>query len=513
MLICKLTLPLDTEFTKPDNKRVFCIVKLTHVCRRWRSVLTSSPALWTNFHVVKAAPRFVAECLQRSGKLPIHVSFEWDNDDPDCSPSTSVFDDDGSVANDDCDAVDDNNSAVEEDDTGQTSSSQSDDGDDGAASHSTLSVYPDHRDRGYSWMAYIKEAQSYHHLMQHSHRIVTLDISIPPPGDDEDEDGDEEENNSFACGLLLYPLPSLQTLKLRCCRGGHGSIPKVILDDHISAVKDLLLERILPTQIVDFSLNITSLNLTTTVRDTSINAGLLLRFLENNRNLRSLTLHNYKFLTFPEPGAPVVLNNLRRLDVLSESVTFLRYLVAPPLGPQSSLRMEKAGRRLIVQAENGTTGTSTSVGSLTTNSDPVADELLATVSGVFGSGWEEVTHVVVVTPVGGWGEEFVDRFLDCLTRVDDLSVESNHDCAGTWLHSLAASKERCPKLRRVRLDIAPEDFPEALKSIRKLVKRRAEDGVPLEVVEQTNLSPAAVGIWEDLYNRWQIEDYLAKRDL
>jgi len=512
MLIWKLTLPADMQLTKPDNKRIFCIVKLTHVCRRWRLVLISSPALWTNFHVVKAAPKFVAECLQRSGKLPLHVSFKWDSDDPDYdSPSTSVFDDDGSVADDDGDAVDDNGSAVG-DVTSRASSSQSDDSDDGAASHSTLSVYPDHRDTGYSWAAYIKEAQSYHHLMRHTHRIVTLDISLPPPGDDEDEEEGEEEDNPFACGLLFYPFPSLQTLKLRCCQEGQGSIPKVILDDHISVVEDLLLEHILPTQIMDLSLNITSLNLTTTVRDTPINTGQFLQFLGGNNNLRSLTLHNYKFHTFPDPGAPVALNNLRQLDVFSESATFLRYLVAPPLGPQSFLRMEKAGRTLSVEAKNGTAGTSTSVSILTTNSHPVADELLSALSEVFGSGWEEVTHVVVLTPIGGWGEEFADRFLDRLTRVDDLSVESKDDCTHTWLNSLAASKERCPKLRRVRLDIAPEDFPKALRSVRKLVKLRAEDGIPLEAVEQTNLSAPAVDIWEGLYNRWRIEDYLAKRD-
>ena len=507
MLICKLTLPPDTQPTKHDNKYVLCIVELTHVCRRWRLALISSPVLWTNFHVLKAAPRFVAECLQRSGTLPIHVSFKWDGDDPDYgSPSTSVADDDGSVADDD---EDDEDSALEEDDTSLTSSSQPDDSEDGATSNSTLSVYPDHRDTGYSWTAYIKEAQSYHHLMQHSHRIATLDISIPPPGGDEDE----EEKNSFACGLLFYPFPSLQTLKLRCCcRGGYGSIPKVILDEHIYAVKDLLLEHILPTQIMDFSLNITSLNLTTTGPDTSIDTGSFLRFLEKNNNLQSLTLQNYKFLPFPEPAAPVALNNLRRLVVLSESAGFLRHLVAPPLGPQSFLRIEKTNWGLLVQAENCTAGTSTSVSTLTLNLDPDADELLSTIFGIFGSGWEEVTRVVVVTPVGGWGEGFVDRFLDRLTRVDDLCVESKRDCADTWFHSLAASKERCPKLRRLRLGIAQEDLPEALRSVRKLVKRRAEDEIPLEVVEQTSLSTPAVDVWEDLYNRWRIEDYLAKRD-
>ena len=107
------------------------------------------------------APRFIAECLERSGISPIHVSFKWDSDDPDYdSPSASVADDDGSVAESD---DGDGSSAVDEDGTNQTLSSESDDDDDyGAASHSTPSIYHDHRGEGYSWTACIKEAQTYH---------------------------------------------------------------------------------------------------------------------------------------------------------------------------------------------------------------------------------------------------------------------------------------------------------------------------------------------------------------
>ena len=511
LLICELTLPSDPQSTKPDNKRVLCTTKLTHVCRRWRLVLISSPALWSNFYVVKTAPKFVAECLKRSGTLPIHVSFKWDNGDPDYdSPSTSIADDDGSVADDDGDVTGDDGNVAHEDDTNQTyaSSSRPDVSDDGMSSNSTLSIYPDHRDTRFSWTAYIKEAQCYHHLMQHSHRITALDISLPAPVDDEDDD----EDSSFACGLLFYPFPTLQTLKLRCFRGRHGSIPKVILDEHVPAVQSLLLENILPTQIVDFSLNITSLNLTTTGFDTLIDTGLLLRLLEKNQNLRSLTLHNYKFLPPPEPTAPVALSNLRQLDVLSESATFLQHLTALPLGPQSFLKIKKVDWRLLLWAENRMAGTSTSISILSPSLDPDPEEILSVFSGVFGSGWEEATQVVVAVPAGGWEREFVDRFLGHLAKVEEFSVECRHGRADPWLDSLAASKERCPKLRRVRLDIVPEDCPKALRTVRKFVKRRAGDGIPLEAVEQTGLSPLTASVWDDLYNRWRIEDYLAARD-
>jgi hypothetical protein len=501
MLICELTLPPDPELTPPGNKRVLCVTKLTHVCRRWRLVLISSPPLWTNFHVVKAAPKFVAECLQRSGTSLTHVSFEWDANDPDYeTPSTSVADDDGSVVDNDDDVVD-------EDDTSQISSSGPDNTDNRTASHSTFSIYPDHRDSHYSWTAYIKEAQGYHSLMQHSHRIATLDIFLSAPEDNEDGEGD----NPLACGLLLYPFPALQTLKLRCPLGRHGPIPGVILDEHIPVVKSLFLENIRPTQILDFSLNITSLNLTAGL-STSIDTGLFLRFLEKNHNLQSLTLNNYKFPPLPESIAPVALNDLRRLVVSSESATFLRHLAALPLGPQSYFRMERACPRFLLSANNSAAGTSTSVSTFSPGVDPDADELLSMISGVFGSGWEEASQVVVVFPVGGWEREFVDRFLGCLTRLDDLSIVCKHDCVDPWFDSLTASKDRCPKLRRVRLDIAPEYCSRALRSVRKLVKRRAEDGIPLEVVEQIGVSPPAVGVWNDLYDRWQIKDYLTAED-
>jgi len=445
--------------------------------------------------VLAAAPKFVAECLQRSGVLPIHVSFKWDSNDPDYD--SSVFDDDGSVADDD-------HNAVDEDSTNQTLSGESGDSDDETASHSTLSIYPDHRDTRYPWTTFMKEAQGYHHLMQHSHRIVTLDISLPVSEDDEDED------NPLACGLLFYPFPALQTLKLRCLPGSRGSIPKIILDEHITTVKSLLLENILLTQIVDLSLNITSLNLTTPEFVTQIDTGLLLRFLKKNHNLVSLTFHGYKFLPFPETTAPVVLSNLRKLDFRSDSVTFLRHLAALPLEKQSFFKMESAYRRFLLSAENSAAGTSTSVSTLPPSEDP--DDLLSIISGVFGSGWEEATHVAVVVPVKGWERGFVDRFLDRLTRLGDLSMECRGDRVDPWLDSLAASKDRCPKLRRVRFHIPPEYCPTALRSVRKLVKQRAEDGIPLETVEQTGLPPSTVGIWNDLYERWRIEDYLTTKD-
>ncbi|KAF9778265.1 hypothetical protein BJ322DRAFT_1214897 [Thelephora terrestris] len=508
-LICELSLPWDSESEPepPDNKRVFSVMRLTHVCKRWRLVLVSSPGFWTDFCVVKATPKFLAECLQRSETLPIHVSFKWDGSDPDyASPSPSVADDDGSVANDDRGSNDGDGSVADEDDNSRTSSGELENSD-GASSHSTWSIYPDPPDKGDPWTDYVKEAQGYYHLIQQSHRIATLDISLPAVGYDEDE----EERNSSEYGLLFYPLPALQTLRLRCFSRSDGSIPQAILDEHIATVKSLYLENILPTQILDFSLNITSLTLKATGAGSEIGMDSFLRFLGKNQALQSLTLRDYRFSPVPQAPAPVALNNLRHLHFSCTPVTILRHLAALPLGSQSFFRIERERLSLRFLAENSAAGTSTLVtGFFGEGTD--SDGLLSTISDVFGFGWEEATQVVVATYAGGWEREFADKFLARLTRLDDLFLECPDDRVVLWFDSLGASKERCPKLRRVRLCVAPEFLPVTFRSVRRLAKQRAEDGIPLETVEQTDPSPSAEGIWNDLYHRWRIEDYLKPRD-
>ena len=496
--ICELVLPcgLDSEFAQPNNDRAFCVTKLTHVCKRWRLVLISSPELWTSFRLIRAAPKFVAECIQRSKTLPIHISFIWNSSDPNYpSPSPSA-DDDGSVEDDG------DSNTVDEDDPNQTSSNKSWSSSDGTSSHSTLSVYPDHHDGGYSWVAYIKEAQNFQHLIQQSHRIATLDISSLGPGA---EDG--EEDNPFACGLFIYPLPALQTLRLSCLGVHSGSIPRVIIDGHITAIKSLLLENIPLTQMVDLSLNITSLTLKSTWSDITIDPGLFLQFLRKNQSLQSLSLHDYKFHPAPDSVTPVVLKNLRRLDFTRGTTPIPRHSVALPQGPRSFFRMETAPQSSCSSAAECPTSPST----LLLGGDPNPSELLSVISGVFGSGWEEATWVVIEIPIGGWEPEFVERLLSSLTRLIDLSVEFRHDRVEPLFDSLRTSKERCPNLRRIRIDIAPEHFPNALRSARKLVEQRAEDGIPLEAVEKTGLSLSAAGIWNHLYDQWRIKDYLKTR--
>ena len=88
----------------------------------------------------------------------IHVSFEWDSRDPDYgTPSSSVFDDGGSVQsedgrtddnaiNDGRGTADGDGDAVDEYCASRTPSSEARDGDGRMSSHSTLSIYSDHHD-------------------------------------------------------------------------------------------------------------------------------------------------------------------------------------------------------------------------------------------------------------------------------------------------------------------------------------------------------------------------------
>lgn len=495
-LICNLSFPFDPELVHSDNRDTLYVMKLTHVCRRWRSVLISSPAFWTNFHVVKHSPKFVAECLQRSKTLPIHVSLDWDGGDPDYVHPSPTASDDGSVAGDSSLV------GVDEDGLDRTSSSDHENSC-GTPSHGTLSIYSDHRDGDYSWTAYLEEARCYYHLMQESHRIAALDIRLSTHEADHDE-----EENPLGCGLLLYPLPALQTLKLRCSKGGRSLIPKAILDEHITSIKNLLLQDVPPIQIFNLSLNITSLDLRATDYGAAIDTGSFVRFLGRNQTLQSLTLRGYHLPPAPEPITPAILDNLRRLDFSGKSTAFLRHLSGPPLGPQCLFNMERERRNLYLTAENSAARATTSISGYLTSEDPDSDELISVISEAFGLGWEEATRVTVVVHVGGWKREFVDQFLARLNKLDDLLVDSRHDQVYPWFDSLGASKERCPKLKRIRLGIAPESLLGAFKSVRRLVKRRAEDGIPLEAVDHIGLSPFAVGIWNDLYDQWNIKDYL-----
>ncbi|TFK69340.1 hypothetical protein BDN72DRAFT_616045 [Pluteus cervinus] len=51
---------------------------LTHVCSRWRTVVTTSPEFWTNFSFIwsdGSKPELLRLCLNRSKARPIHIKF------------------------------------------------------------------------------------------------------------------------------------------------------------------------------------------------------------------------------------------------------------------------------------------------------------------------------------------------------------------------------------------------------------------------------------------------------
>ena len=136
------------------------------------------------------------------------------------------------------------------------------------------------------------------------------------------------------------------------------------------------------------------------------------------------------------------------------------------------------------------------------------NKLLSVVSSLFSSGWEAATQVYLGTPDGGWERELVDQFLSRLTKMTVLSVRCWYNCT----ESLFASQDRCPNLSRICIDTLTRDFPNALRSIRRLVKQRAEYGTPLEAVEQIYPSLSTAGIWDSLYDQFWIKNYLKTRD-
>ena len=214
---------------------------------------------------------------------------------------------------------------------------------------------------------------------------------------------------------------------------------------------------------------------------------MFLQLLRKNQNLRSLALHNYGFIPVPDSVAPVALSNLRRL-VFTDGCQYFCF-----------------------SAEDGALGASTSASDLSLEGGVDPNKLLSVVSSLFGSGWEEATQVYLGTPDRGWEREIVDQFLSRLTKMTVLSVRCWYNCTESLFASLEASQDRCPNLSRICIDTLTGDFPNALRSIRRLVKQRAEDGIPLEAVEQIYPSLSTAGIWDSLYDQLGIKDYLKTR--
>ena len=61
---------------------MFKIVKMTHVCRYWRSALISCPHLWSAIFVQKHHKNFVVACLERSRGVPLTVRLDLIAGDP-----------------------------------------------------------------------------------------------------------------------------------------------------------------------------------------------------------------------------------------------------------------------------------------------------------------------------------------------------------------------------------------------------------------------------------------------
>ena len=55
---------------------MFKVVKMTHVCRYWRSALISYPLLWSSIFVNNGRKDFVTLCLERSRKVPLTVPLD-----------------------------------------------------------------------------------------------------------------------------------------------------------------------------------------------------------------------------------------------------------------------------------------------------------------------------------------------------------------------------------------------------------------------------------------------------
>lgn len=69
--IFKITFPILTK------AQVLNVLRATHVCRYWRTVIQSYARLWSNIFIDNTSPAFVARCLELGGQsLHIHINIK-----------------------------------------------------------------------------------------------------------------------------------------------------------------------------------------------------------------------------------------------------------------------------------------------------------------------------------------------------------------------------------------------------------------------------------------------------
>jgi len=260
---------------------MFKIVKMTHVCRYWRSTLISYPRLWSSIFVENDHKDFIAACLERNQEAPLTVHLDLAHGDYGYYPGCTCIRNEGSPG-----------MRINERDP--------------CRYHTTI-----------------------HPLLKidHTRRIRTLDVHLGMLDDDTDEHPDRHFEGALDdLGLFEFSLPALESLSFDIyCEftGAHLEFPRDLFcwdSSPPTKLRHLTLHGCYggPIQAVR---NLTSFELAAggnALEPIELDEFTFFPFISGNRSLVSLSL---SYCSFPDPAqlsrvTPVILPELKSLRLV-----------------------------------------------------------------------------------------------------------------------------------------------------------------------------------------------------
>ena len=431
---------------------MFEIVKMTHVCRYWRSTLISYPHLWSSIFVKNDHKDFVATCLERSREVPLAVRLDLNHGDYDHCPDCTCIRKDRSSGTffNECDPC---------------------------RYHSTI-----------------------HPLLEgvHLKRIHTLDVHLTLLDNIEDRPEEGFMNALIDFRLFVLPLPVLESLNFRIDHvfddlATHLQFPEVLFFWGFSpptALRRLALRGCYGGPILDVR-NLTSFELTGVLGafdPIELDQDTFLPFISGNSSLVSLSLSHCNFpdRAWLSQVTPVELPELKTLQLtgIHNLSSFSGLVHASALKRLSSLQISTRrdpicfyadflvqaesddGFRLSYDALNCYEAASDWIG-LTDNVDP-SPAFVRFERGDLGRIGE-----------GGAGPSPLALF----SSAEVLEIGASF--AGLWYYDFWGDLEKVgPQLATLRLEVIEGMEPSVAKSVETLARARYNKGMPLTTLER-----------------------------
>ena len=489
---------------------MFELVKMTHVCRYWRSTLISSPHLWSSILVKNCCTELVAACLERSQQVPLAVyldiKYDYNQDHREYHGGQWGSGDGICRVFSGCTCFQ------------WSPSGEADEKSPCSSRTPILSL-----------------------LNNHTERIRKLCIYLSLVN----ESG-EPADNIFRDALVVfksfaYPLPFLESVRFSVDpEFGFGGDPYAGFSEDMfgwrtsppTNLRHLTLHGCYGGPILSLK-NLTSFKLSGPGRydPMELNQDLFLPFISRNPSLVSLTLTHCSFpVRFALPRVtPAELPRLKTLQLsnISESLGFPRLVEIPALKTLSSLHIlaqrkryydyGNADFRVCAQGDDGFQ-LSIDVPELS-DSKLVEDKLV--------SNWLGITHTADPRPAfvrlerqAFYPQKVCELNSSPLPLLVNAKVlEINASFAGRWYRNFWDDLEKIgPQLTTLRLEVTEGMDPGVATSVKKFVRARLEKGMPLTKLERMAFGGVrdederkANKLWEEFRARLDIDQYLASQ--